>query len=158
TRDFWAARRTSKAQPFLAGLAMFLFMPVFAALSMWARHNGMPAWTPGARWWIYFVVFLFVQTAIHELGHAGMAWVFFNRVRVIAIGPLTFWNDGWGYQIRFDWKRLLDSNGYMGAVPTSEERLVLNQIAITAAGPAASFITGLLLLLTFFAMPGSGLE
>jgi tetratricopeptide (TPR) repeat protein len=158
TTDFWAAKRSSKAQPFISGVGMFVAFQVLALLTLWAQHNGLPVWRPGWKWWLYLVVFLLIQTALHELGHAGMAWSLFFRVRVISIGPFTFWNNGYGYQFRFEWKRTLDASGYMGAVPVNEDSLYLKVVAVTAAGPLTSLATGLLLLLLFFALPGSGFE
>lgn len=158
TTDFWASRRESKAQPLISGITMFFGFQAIALLCLSAQRSGLPPWNPGWKWWVYLFVFLLLQTAIHELGHAGMAWTLFFRVRVISVGPFTFWNDGYGYQFRFDWKRLLNSSGYMGAVPANDDQLLLKQLAIIAAGPMVELVLGLLLLMAFFALPGTGWE
>jgi tetratricopeptide (TPR) repeat protein len=156
TTDLWISKRDSKAQPIIAGITMIFGFQGLALLTLYAQRAGMPAWNPGYAWWVYFFLFLLLQTTLHELGHAAMAWTVYFRVRVIAIGPFTFWNDGYGYQVRFEWKRLLDSNGYMGAVPVSEDNLLFKQIATVAGGPLVSLVAGWLLLLLFLCLPGTG--
>ncbi len=158
TTGLWISGRDSRAQPFITGITLISGFQGLALLTLYAQRNGMPAWNPGWTWWVYFFLFLSVQTALHELGHAAVAWTVFFRVRVVAIGPLTFWNDGYGYQFRLEWKRLLDSNGYMGAVPVSEDDLVVKQIAVVAGGPLLSLLAGALFLLAFLAVPGTGWE
>jgi Zn-dependent protease/tetratricopeptide (TPR) repeat protein len=153
-----ASGRDPVAQPFVIGIAMILGFQGLAFLTLYAQRNGMPASNPGFAWWVFFFLLLFVQAALHELGHAAMAWTVFFRVRVIAIGPFTCWDDGYGYRFRLEWKRLLDSTGYMGAVPVSEDDLLLKQTAVIAGGPLLSLVTGGLFLLAFLALPGTGWE
>ena len=159
TAGYWASRsepkRDSKAQPIVAGIAMIFGFQGLALLTLYAQHSGMPAWNPGWTWWLYLFFFLFLQTALHELGHAAMAWTLYYRVRTIAIGPLICWNDGYGYQFRFEWNRLFDSRGYMGAVPVSGDNLLFRQIATVASGPFLTLLVGGFLLLLFLCLPGT---
>jgi tetratricopeptide (TPR) repeat protein len=159
TAGYWASKRDSKrdckAQPIVAGIAMIFGFQGLALLTLYAQRSGMPAWNPGWTWWLYLFLFLFLQTALHELGHAAMAWTLYYRVRAIAIGPLLFWNDGYGYQFRFEWGRLFDSRGYMGAVPVSDDNLLFRQIATVAAGPFLTLLVGGFLLLLFPCLPGT---
>jgi len=154
----WMSGRDSMAQPFITGIAMIFGFQGLALLTLYAQRNGMPAWNPGLTWWVCFFFSLFAQTALHELAHAAMAWTVLFRVRVIAIGPFAFRDDGYGYQFRLEWKRLLDSGGYMGAAPVSEDDLLSKQIAVVASGPLLSLVTGGLFLLAFLALPGTGWE
>jgi tetratricopeptide (TPR) repeat protein len=156
--DPWNSARDSTAQPFISGIAMIFGFQGLALLTLYAQRNGMPVWNPGWAWCAYSFLFLFGHAALHEFGHCAMAWTVFFRVRLIAIGPLTFWNDGYGYQFRLEWKRLLDSRGYMGAVPVSENDLLSKQIAVIAGGPLLSLVAGTLFLLAFLALPGTGWE
>jgi tetratricopeptide (TPR) repeat protein len=159
TAGYWASRsdpkRDSKAQPIVAGIAMIFGFQGLALLTLYAQRSGMPAWNPGWTWWLYLFLFLFLQTALHELGHAAMAWTLYFRVRTIAIGPLIFWNDGYGYQFRFEWNRLFDSRGYMGAAPVSDDDLLFRQIATVASGPFLTLLVGGFLLLLFLCLPGT---
>jgi len=156
--DLWIAGRDSKAQPFISGITMIFGFQGLAWLTLYAQRNNMPAWNPGWTWWVFFFFFLLVESALHELGHAAMAWTVYFRVRTVEIGPLTFWKDGYGYQVRWEWKRLLDSNGYMRAAPASEDELLFKQISVVAGGPLLSLVAGGLLLLAFLALPGTGWE
>jgi tetratricopeptide (TPR) repeat protein len=154
----WSSGRGYVAQPFMSGIAMIFGFQGLALLTLYAQRNGMPVSNPSWAWCAYFFLFLFGHAAIHEFGHAGMAWTVFFRVRLIAIGPFTFWNDGYGYQFRLEWKRLLDSRGYLGAVPVSADDLLFKQIAVIAGGPLLSLVAGGLFLLAFLALPGTAWE
>jgi tetratricopeptide (TPR) repeat protein len=145
----------SKAQPFVFGITMFAGFQALALLTLYAQHNGLPAWNPGRTWWVYLFLFLFLQTALHELGHAAIAWSVYHKVRVFSVGPFAFWNDGCRRQFRVEWKRLLDANGYMGAVAISGDHLALKEVAIAAGGPFLSLASGALLLLVFLSLPGT---
>lgn len=145
-------------EPFLVGLCMFCAFQAFALLCLWAQRSGLPPWNPGWKGWLYLGVCMLAYTALHEFGHAAMAWTLFFRVSAIAIGPMRFWHDGRAWRFRFNGKALWDNTGYVRAVPGSDDSLLMKYIAITAAGPALSLISGLLLLLAFFTMPGSGWE
>ncbi|HEV3201919.1 MAG TPA: site-2 protease family protein [Bryobacteraceae bacterium] len=155
TTDFWGSKRNSKAQP----VVMTIFWSVAFGLQVWfaiyAHRAGMPDWHPGLRWWLWFSVFLLINTALHESGHAIVAWAAGFRLHVISIGPFTFWKEHSGFQFRFDLGCLIHSGGYMGAVPGSDRNLRLNQIAVIAAGPTTNALTCLVCLTVFFSLPGS---
>jgi len=147
-----------KAQPFLDGITCFVAFQTFATLCFHAQHAGLPIWNPGWLGWLCMALSLVAYTALHEFGHAGMAWTLFFRVTGVALGPLRFFNDGGACRCRFDSNHWRDQAGYVRAVPTSGDHLRLKLIAINAAGPAMSLTAGLLWLLAFFALPGSGWE
>ncbi len=144
--------------PFLAGLSMFCAFLGFAILCLYAQRYGFPAWNAGALGWFCLVVCLLVHALLHELGHAAIAWTLFFRVRTIDIGPMQIRSDGDAWRFRFDWKLAWDHSAYNRAIASSDDHLLLKQIAILAAGPAISLISGGLLLMAFFALPGSGWE
>ncbi|HEV2325534.1 MAG TPA: hypothetical protein VGS10_16400, partial [Terracidiphilus sp.] len=56
----------------------------------------------------------------------------------------------YGYHFHFNWRRILDSGGYVGSIPVSDKNVRVKQIAVVAAGPIASFLTGLVALAAFF--------
>jgi tetratricopeptide (TPR) repeat protein len=155
TKDYWISKRKSRAQSIMSGIGGVLAFNAVALAGVYARRLGLPAWNPGWEWWLYLFAFLLLNTAVHELGHAIMAWALYHSVRVISIGPFTFSNVGHGYQFHFDWKRMFDSSGYMGAVPLTGGNLRLKCIATVAGGPAASLLSGLLMLAVFLSLPGT---
>ncbi len=149
-RDYWTAKRQSFAQPVISSLLLAVGFGFADWLGIYAKKAGLPAIPPGSEWWgLMFASFL-AQTALHELGHAAAAWALDLRIKVISIGPFLAARNRRGVHFRFEWKRLLACGGYTGAVPRSDEGLRGKQIAAVAAGPAASLITGLILLAAFF--------
>jgi tetratricopeptide (TPR) repeat protein/Zn-dependent protease len=156
--DFWSARRKSKAQPMVLTILWSAAFVLQAWFSAYARHAGMPTWHPGFKWWLWFSLFLLVHTALHESGHAIVAWAAGFKLEVVSIGPFTIWRDHSRFQFRFDLGRLFESGGYMGAVPVSDKNLRGNEIAVIVAGPATNALTCLVLLAVFFSLPGSGLQ
>jgi hypothetical protein len=86
----------------------------------------------GWKWWVYLLVFALANTAIHEVGHAFVAWALHHRIRVISVGPFTFSKSQYGYSFHIQWNRLLETGGYMGSVPTSNGYMRLQQIAVVA--------------------------
>jgi hypothetical protein len=123
--------------------------------SAYARRTGMFAGDWGWEFWLYFVGCSLMQTTLHELGHASAAWTLGFRVRKVSIGPLVFWNDRHGRRFRFEWKRLFDASGYVGAAPVTGEHARPRFMAVIAAGPAASLLAGALFAMVFFLLPGT---
>jgi tetratricopeptide (TPR) repeat protein len=153
--DYWGAKRRSKAQAIVQSLLWFgvIFIQIWFSLS--AQRAGMPEWHPGWKLWFWMCVFIFVNTALHESGHAIVAWAVGFTVRVFSIGPVTFWRGGHGPRFRIDWGRLFDGGGYIGAVPVCDRNLRWNEIAIIAAGPVTNALVCLISLDVFFALPGT---
>jgi hypothetical protein len=59
----------------------------------WAVRMGMPPVVFSPEFLAYSVAFVILQTAVHEFGHAVVAWAFGFRIRVLSIGPFVFWKD-----------------------------------------------------------------
>jgi tetratricopeptide (TPR) repeat protein len=151
-KDYWTAKQQSVLQPILSG-ALFLAAIVFMGwLSVIARRSGMPTLRSQSGSWFWFVASLLMQTALHEFGHASVAWALGSRIKAISVGPFLFSHDRYGYHFHFNWRRLLDSGGYVGSIPLSEKNVRMKQIAVVAAGPIASFLTGLVALAGFFCL------
>jgi tetratricopeptide (TPR) repeat protein len=155
TTDFWGSKRRSKAQPVVLTMFWMAALVPQAWFAMYAHRAGMPAWHPGWTWWPWYSAFIFVNIVLHESGHAIMAWAAGFKLRIISIGPFTFWRDHSRFQFRFDPARLFESGGYMGAVPVSDRNLRLYETAVVAAGPAANALTCLVLFAVFFSLPGT---
>jgi Zn-dependent protease len=155
--DFWDSKRKSKAQAFVLTLFGIAALPLLGWFILYAHRAGMPAWRGGWRFWFWYSVFALVNTTLHESGHAIVAWAAGFELRVICIGPFTFWRERARsrFQFRFDLGRLFERDGYMGAVPVSDSYLRPYEIAVTAAGPMANAISCLVCLVVFFYLPGT---
>ena len=156
--DYWTARSQSRMQPLIYAVLTMGALGSLGFVQRWAVHRGMPPAHWGLGFWVCLFVLLLVQVAIHELGHAAVAWAMYYRVRVVSIGPFTFSQDRYGFHRGFDWKKLFHSGGYTGSTPTSAENARFKHIAVVAAGPLASLLTGFLFALATFLLPGSSLQ
>jgi tetratricopeptide (TPR) repeat protein len=153
--EAWDRRRESLLQQFVVAAGWILIVFLFARFTKYAQGIGLAFERLGWNWWLYVSVCSLVNTAVHELGHAAMAWGLHYQIRVISIGPFIFADKGEGFRFRIEWKRILDLGGYMGAVADSEHRLRVKEIAVIAAGPATSFLLGQILLAVFALLPGT---
>jgi tetratricopeptide (TPR) repeat protein len=156
TRDYWTRKQKSWLQQVFAYVGFFVAMINMGSLSRYARTQGMPPWRPHGLRLLYVFVFSFYNIAMHEMGHALMAWALYSRVRSISVGPFTFANTGHGYQFHFNWRRLINGGGHVASVPTGGSHLRLKLIAVVAAGPAASLVNGVVMLVVFSCLAGTG--
>ena len=128
-------------------------------LFRYAHSLGLPSIPTRGSFWVMLTVGELLVITVHEFGHALAAWAVHFRFKVINIGPLTVWKDATGHRhTRFEWKRLCAGGGYMGAVPTSNKSLRLNQILVVFAGPFVSLNAGLVLFLLFLNLAGTAGE
>lgn len=156
TTDYWTRKRKSWLQQVFVYVGFFMAIgPGMAWFQRYAHRLWMPAWNSHGKGLLYLVGFGLIITAVHEMGHAVMAWALYHRVRVINIGPFTFSNVGHGYQFHFQWQRLLNGGGHVAAIPSGGAHLRLKMIAVVAAGPTASLLTGLLTFAIFVSLPGT---
>jgi tetratricopeptide (TPR) repeat protein len=156
TTDYWTRKRKSWLQQVFIYIGFFMAVgPGMGWFQHYAHRLGMPAWHSNGKGLLYLFVFGLFITAVHEMGHATMAWALYHRVRVINIGPFTFSNIGHGYQCHFQWKQLLNSGGHVASIPSGGANIRLKVITMIAAGPAASLLNGLLMLAVFLSLPGT---
>jgi tetratricopeptide (TPR) repeat protein len=153
--DYWSSKKNSLLQTVLLGVGGIFQFYGLASIGTYAVKLGMPDWNPHELWIVSLLVFNFVYVAIHEMGHAAMAWALHERIREIAVGPLIFSRVNNRNRIRFDWKRILSSGGHMASIPLARNSPRLNRILVIAAGPFASLLTGVAMLVVFFALPGT---
>jgi len=131
TTDYWDRKRRSKAQGIVQVVLWFgLYGYLRGWMALYAQRAGMTAWHPGWQAWLWVSVILLFNTALHESGHAIIAWAVGSVVRVFSVGPFTWWLDRGGSRFRIDWGRLFAAGGYMGAVPGGGGNLRFNEIAI----------------------------
>jgi tetratricopeptide (TPR) repeat protein len=142
SKDYWTAKAQSKLQAVIAVLSGVASLYLLGLAQLWAVRQGMPRARWGMGFWICFVVLAFLHVVIHELAHAAMAWAFYYRIRVLSMGPFTVSHDRYGVHWQLDWNRLFETDGYTSAVATSNEHARWKHIAVIAAGPVASFLTG----------------
>jgi tetratricopeptide (TPR) repeat protein len=101
------------------------------------------------------VVGLILNAAIHEVGHALAAWLVDYRIEAWNAGAFTLFRTPTGWRSHFDWKRLLSTGGYVGAVPTSEQHVRAKEIFVIAAGPLTSLTAAMAITLWFLQLPGT---
>ena len=155
SRDYWEKKKRSKAQPVFAVIVWLFAMGAQGWLAVLATRWGMPRWYSGVRWWAYFSTFVFLNAALHEGGHAVVAWAAGFKIHIVSVGPFVIWRDHGRYRIRFNIARLFETGGYIGAAPTSEDHLRGYEIAILIAGPAMNALTCLASIALFVALPGT---
>jgi len=155
TTDYWTSKRKSKAQTFVLTILGIATWPILGWFFSYAHRVGMPVWRSGIIFWGWYSLFLLLNTSLHECGHAIVAWAAGFNVRVVSIGPFTFYRDHSRVRIRIDLTRMFETGGYMGAVPVSDEPQRLYQIAVVAAGPLTNALTCLVCLDVFFSLPGT---
>ena len=156
TTDYWTRKRKSWVQQVFIYVGFFVACgPGMVWVERYARRLSMPAWHPHGLAIPYLIVFGLWITAIHEMGHATVAWALYHRVRRINVGPFTFTNAGHGFQFHFEWKRLLNGGGHVAAIPPEGEHLRLKFMAMVAAGPAASLLNALLMFAVFLSLAGT---
>ena len=153
--DYWNSKRKSKMRPVAMTILCFAILALRGWFAMFAHRTGMPDWNPGWTWWPWFSLFLLMNTVLHESGHAILAWAAGFRLKVISMGPFTFWRDHSRFRFRFDAAQLFGGGGYMGALPLSDHGLRTNEIAVVAAGPAANALSCLVFFAVFVSLPGT---
>ena len=152
SRDYWIAKRKSPAQQTVAGILAVAGLSALGFAGAYAHRLGMTGTNFG---WVLLPVFLVIDTTIHELGHAAVAWAMYNRLHVIHAGPFTFRHFSHGYQFQFDWKRLVAATGFVSSAPVSGRHLRPKLIAEIGGGPAAALLNALVMSALFLSLPGT---
>jgi Zn-dependent protease len=157
TTDFWDSKRKLKAQSVVLILCSIASSALYWRIDRYAEHAGMPGWHPGWTLWPWVFTFIVFNVALHECGHALIAWAVGFKVRAICVGPFTLRREHSHFHFRFDRARLFENGrwGYIATVPVSDRNLRLNEIAVAAAGPAANALACLVFLEVFFSLPGT---
>jgi tetratricopeptide (TPR) repeat protein len=157
-QDYWIAARNSRAQQVILFASGALLIAGLDASSWLASRIGLPAWNMDWVWWLWLFVIALGNTAIHEFGHACMAWALYQEIKSLSVGPVTAIKGRHGRSVQIQWARLLETGGYMGSVPTSLAHLRLQEIAVILAGPAASLFMAMFTLAVFLSLPGTAWE
>jgi Zn-dependent protease len=138
----------------------FVYLAVFVFVLRWMHEFGLSQGLPRVSPIVTIAIWIgpLADIAIHELGHALMAWAVGFRVPILSIGPLLVWRDRNGNRsYRFDWSRFL-VGGYMGAVPASQRGVRPKFLLILLAGPFAALGASVLLFCVLLKVPGTSWE
>lgn len=155
--DYWNPQRQSIWFAILSVLGWGIARQGIRVFQIYGRPLGLPNLDNDHTPILVLFLLVWLHIAFHESGHALAAWMVGFRLKAFGIGPLDIRKDAHGYHFRFEWRRLLLSGGYMGAVPVSEVGIWRKQILVVAAGPLASFAGGVAFGLLFFLLPGTSL-
>ncbi|HLK65627.1 MAG TPA: site-2 protease family protein [Bryobacteraceae bacterium] len=155
SKDYWIAKKRSKAQGWAIGILAAVGMTSFGGVGIYAEHLKMHGWNLG---WIFLPVLFLIDVTVHESGHAIVAWALYNRLRAVNIGPFTFRDFGRGYQFHFDWRRLFATGGFVSSAPTTGANLRFKFIAEVAGGPLAALLNALIMTAIFLSLPGTRFE
>ena len=90
--------------------------------------------------------------------HALAALAAGFQLREMAIGPLILSRRHSGWRLAFDWRRLLQGGGYVGATPRSDRLIRLKEIFIVVCGPLTSLIGAVSLIWAFPHLRGTTAE
>jgi Peptidase family M50 len=155
TKDFWASKKDSTGQLMTYAVSGMCLVWIMQSGAWFAGRIGLPEPRLGSEVWLFFFAILLANTAVHELGHATVAWALGHRVRAVSVGPFIFSCGPTGHKFQIRLARILDHSGYVRSVPGSIQNIRRDQIAIVAAGPTVSLMGGLLSLLILLSLPGT---
>lgn len=119
----------------------------------WAHLHGLTV-DNGASFYLQLVLVDLIIVLVHELGHTFTGLALGMKLRAFIIGPFQ-WRirDGkWGFQFRP--AGFFSSGGATALVPTAPRQPVANQVCMIAAGPFASFVSGIIALCAALTAPG----
>lgn len=108
----------------------------------WKTHN-LPL-IPGMMFWVVFLLAFVVNTITHEMGHAGVGVALGMRLRAFIVGPLQLRVLDGRWKLQFVPSKLFSAGGAAALVPSDPDAPKWRQIAMIAAGPGASLLTGLI--------------
>ena len=109
----------------------------------WWKSRDLPV-VSGTVFWALFLLAFVVNTVTHELGHAGVGVALGMKLRAFIVGPLQLRVLDGRWKLQFVPSRLFSAGGAAALVPSDPDEPQWRQIAMIAAGPAASLLTGLL--------------
>ena len=119
----------------------------------WAFAHRLPN-TSFRLWCLEFAGSILFSTTAHELGHASVGTVLGMKLRSFVVGPLQWRIRDGRWRFEFTLQRIFSAGGSAALVPVDPEQSKWIDIAMIAAGPLASLITGFVCLGLFFNAPG----
>lgn len=146
--------RWGKGLLYAAGLG-WIGVCALAGVRFMEVHQ-LPVWRPAALALI-LPALVFVDVAVHELGHLVAGWAVDFRFERICVGPLLVrrLQDGWGVTLHGS---LTWEGGFMAALPSHAEQIRANLLIFIAGGPAASLLLSCFCVICFAMSPGTRWE
>lgn len=135
-------------------ISAVIFVLLWGQWRIWGDHNSLPA----VSFWSCLMQATaadLVVVVIHEAGHVLCGLAFGSRIRAFFAGPFQWQVYRGRWKFRFNPVALLAMGGGAGVVPTRVGEPKSFQIAMVAAGPVMSAITGFVGLWMAFAVPAS---
>jgi hypothetical protein len=124
---------------------LFSLAGYFGGQYLWVRW-GMRAQLPiihGYSVWILLVAAVLIETVFHELGHVGVGWYLGMKLRAFIVGPFHWQIRDGKWQFKIVPSKLFGGGGAAALVPVDPNQSKWHEIAMIAAGPLASLLTGL---------------
>ena len=120
----------------------------------WAVVHRLPV-VHGLGFWVLFLAASLVDSGLHEAGHATVGLALGMRLRAFVVGPLRWAvREGrWTFEVQP--RNLLSLGGAAGVSPVDPRQSKWAEIAMIAAGPAASLATGVAAMAAAFTVNGT---
>jgi hypothetical protein len=133
----------NKSAPFL-GLVLGVGALIF--VGRWIRSKGIPE-THGF-WYanMWFLLIILIITTLHELGHTTTGLFLGMKLRAFAAGPFQWHIRGGKWNFQFTFAGVLSGGGATGVVPASANFPRSGYLAMVAAGPLVTLLTGIIAL------------
>jgi hypothetical protein len=107
----------------------------------WWNGRDLPL-VHGTTYWILFLLAFVVNTITHEMGHAGVGVALGMKLRAFIVGPFQLRVLDGRWRLQFVPSKLFSAGGAAALVPSDPDAQQWRQIAMIAAGPMASLLTG----------------
>ena len=101
---------------------------------------------------------LAISVIVHELGHAWAAWGLGMKICSVTLGPFDWRITEGKWKFTASAERLGVIGGAIGVVPTRFDEPVWHRIYVASAGPAASFLFGMVAFALAITAKGSSYE
>ncbi|HEV2324441.1 MAG TPA: site-2 protease family protein [Terracidiphilus sp.] len=122
----------------------------------WAAAHQLPV-VRGLGFWALFFAASLVDSALHEAGHATVGLALRMQLRAFAVGPLRWAVREGRWTFQFQPRNLLSLGGATGVIPVDPNQSRWAEIAMIAAGPAASLAAGAAATAAAFMVKGTQL-
>jgi len=120
---------------------LMAFMGLWSAWEQWARRHDLPL-LPFWPTLLQIVAIEILAVALHECGHALCGIALGYKLRSFQAGPFQLLRFEGRWKFTFNPLALLAVGGATGVVPTTLDEPRGRELAMIAAGPLASLVTG----------------
>jgi hypothetical protein len=137
----------NRAAPFLG---FMLSLEAIFLVDRWAKVKGILGRRGG--WHETFSIFLIILiiTTLHELGHTAVGMALGMKLRAFVAGPFQWRVRSGKWSFQFKPAEILSGGGATGVVPTTADFPRSRYLAMVAAGPLITLLTGSVALMVAF--------